>query len=70
MSPCIGCGGELIAGEPLASTLVTEYAKEGVRRFTAFRCRDCMEDFACACWDEESRGPYPGTVTRVEGRVS
>jgi hypothetical protein len=51
---CVGCGAEMVAGEPFQETRVS-YKGE---RWIELRCRQCSDDLAWAFWPEDY-GPFP-----------
>ena len=56
---CCDCHGRFVYGEPLHALEQTVYQREGVKRWTEYRCRECIEDLSRQMWDEESQGPCP-----------
>lgn len=70
MAKCIDCGGEVLHGDQLHETTVTEYVRGGkVRTRVESRCKDCMETYASAMWPEDEWGPYPHEIHSKGGRA-
>jgi hypothetical protein len=52
---CIGCGGVHVDGEPLHKT----NCSDGKKKWTEYRCAECLDIYSRMMWPDDEWGPYP-----------